>query len=78
MRVPIFKQGSYLIASIQSALSDKDLVLLRDDLSAQVERHRARGVVVDVTALDVIDSLATRMLRNVAQMSFGVNSLKIT
>lgn len=68
MRVPILKQGSYLIASVQSALSDKDLLHLRDDLSAQVERHRARGVVVDVTALDVIDSFATRMLRTVAEM----------
>ena len=41
MRVPILKQGAYLIASVQSALSDKDLLLLRDDLSAQVEKHRA-------------------------------------
>jgi len=68
VRVPILKQGAYLIASVQSALSDKDLLLLRDDLSAQVEKHRARGVVVDVTALDVIDSFATRMLRTVAEM----------
>src|SRR5438128_5043013 len=68
MRVPILKQGSYLIASIQSSLSDTDLLHLRDDLSGQVEKQRARGVIVDVTALDVIDSFATRMLRTVAQM----------
>ena len=68
MRVPILKQGSYLIASIQSALSDKDLLHLRDDLSDQVEKHRSRGVIVDVTALDVVDSFATRMLRTVAEM----------
>ena len=68
MRVPILKQGGYLIASVQSALSDKDLLHLRDDLSDQVEKHRSRGVIVDVTALDVVDSFATRMLRTVAEM----------
>ena len=68
MRVPILKQGSYLIATIQSALSDDDLVRLRDDLSARVGKVRALGVIVDVTALDVIDSFATRTLRDLAQM----------
>jgi rsbT antagonist protein RsbS len=68
VRVPILKQGGYLIASVQSALSDKDLLHLRDDLSGQVEKYRARGVIVDVTALDVIDSFATRMLRTVAEI----------
>jgi rsbT antagonist protein RsbS len=68
MRVPILKHRGYLIASIQSALTDKDLLQLRDDLSEQVEKHRAQGVIVDVTALDVIDSFATRTLRTVAQM----------
>ena len=57
-----------MIASVQSALSDKDLLHLRDDLSDQVEKHRSRGVIVDVTALDVVDSFATRMLRTVAEM----------
>jgi rsbT antagonist protein RsbS len=68
MRVPILKQGSYLIASIQSALTDQDLVQLRDDLAAQVSKFRAQGVVVDVTVLDVMDSFATRTLRDLAQM----------
>ncbi len=68
MEVPILKQGSYLIASIQSALSDEDLVQLRDALVAQVGRFRSRGVIVDVTALDVMDSFATRTLRDIALM----------
>lgn len=68
MRVPILKQGSYLIASIQSALSDDDLLRLRDDLAAQVGKYRAQGVIVDVTVLDVMDSFATRTLRDLAQM----------
>lgn len=63
MAVPILKQGQFLIASIQSALSDEDLVKLRDDLADLVGRHRALGVIIDVTALDVLDSFATRTLR---------------
>jgi len=68
MRVPILKQRDYLIASIQSALSDADLQHLRDDLAAGVGRHRSRGAIIDVTVLDVIDSFATRTLRAVAHM----------
>lgn len=68
MQVPILKQGNYLIASVQSALSDDDLRLLRADLSDRVGRFRSTGVIIDVTALDVIDSFATRTLQSVAQM----------
>jgi rsbT antagonist protein RsbS len=68
MRVPILKQGGYLIASIQSALSDEDLLQLRDDLVEQVGRYRSRGTIVDVTVLDVMDSFAVRTLRGIAHM----------
>jgi rsbT antagonist protein RsbS len=64
--VPIMKQGDVLIASLQEALSDKALVELRDRLSEQVGRVRARAVVIDVTALDVVDSFATRTIRGIA------------
>jgi rsbT antagonist protein RsbS len=64
--VPILKQGDVLIASIQAALSDRDLDQLRDDLAERVGRFRSRGVVVDVTALDVLDSFATRTILSVA------------
>jgi len=69
MAVPILKQGLYLIASIQSALSDQDLIQLRDNLAELVGQHRARGVIIDVTALDVMDSFASRMLRAIAYMT---------
>jgi rsbT antagonist protein RsbS len=69
MAVPILKHSHYLIASIQSALSDEDLVGLRDDLADLVGRHRARGVIIDVTALDVMDSFATRTLRAITYMT---------
>jgi len=68
MRVPILKQGDYLIASIQSALSDQDLLQLRDDLSEQAGRFRSRGVIIDVTVLDVMDSFACRTLRSIAHI----------
>jgi len=66
--VPILKQGAYLIASIQSALTDSDLIQLRDALVGQVGSYRSRGVIVDVTALDVLDSFASRTLRDLAHM----------
>jgi rsbT antagonist protein RsbS len=66
MPVPILRQGDILIASIQAALSDDDLIQLRDDLSDRVGRFRARGVIVDLMALDVLDSFATRTIRGIA------------
>jgi rsbT antagonist protein RsbS len=66
--VPILKQGEFLIASIQSALSDNDLLALRDALVEKVVALRIRGVIIDVTALDVLDSFASRTLRDVAHM----------
>src|SRR6266571_3131135 len=68
MHVPVLKQHDYLIASIQSVLSDADLIGLRDDLAKQVGQYRSRGVIIDVTVLDVIDSFATRTLRAIAHM----------
>ena len=66
--VPILKQGQYLIASVQAALRDADLVNLRDALTEQVGTYRSRGVIVDVTALDVLDSFACRILSDIASM----------
>ena len=66
MAVPILKQGGYLIASIQAALTDADLLQLQDNLVNGVGKFRSRGVIVDVTALDVMDSFATRTLRTIA------------
>jgi rsbT antagonist protein RsbS len=68
MSVPILKQGPHLIATIQSALTDSDLLQLRDALVGKVGAYRSRGVIVDVTALDVLDSFASRTLRDLAHM----------
>jgi rsbT antagonist protein RsbS len=63
MSVAILRQGSYLIASIQSDLSDREVTDLRHELAELVGKHRSRGIVIDVAALDVIDSFVARALR---------------
>jgi rsbT antagonist protein RsbS len=67
MPVPILKQGEVLIASIQSNLDDRDLMQLRDDIAERVGRFKSRGVVLDVSVLDVMDSFATRTMRTIAE-----------
>jgi rsbT antagonist protein RsbS len=65
MSVAILRQGDYLIASIQSDLSDSEVLEFRQELTDLVGRHRARGIVIDVAALDVIDSFVARSLRSI-------------
>jgi rsbT antagonist protein RsbS len=69
MPVPILKQGTILIASVQAALTDSDAERLRHDLMERVSRYRAHGIIVDVTAIDVMDSFAARSLRTIAHMT---------
>lgn len=68
MTIPILKLGNFLIASIQSALTDADLSRLQDDLARQVGDLRSTGVIVDVTAADVMDSFTIRTLLDIAQV----------
>ncbi len=68
MRTPILKQGAYLIATLQPSAADADFLKLREDLLDLVCRSRAQGVIIDVTALDVLDSFASRSLKSLAQM----------
>jgi rsbT antagonist protein RsbS len=68
MAVPILKQGDILIASVQDALSDADLIELRNDLARRVGTARSRGVIVDVTVLDVLDSFSCRTLREIVDI----------
>lgn len=69
MKVPILKLGPYLIASVQESLTDADLLTLETELSQKVGQFGSRGVVVDVAALDVMDSFSTRMLRDISQVT---------
>ena len=67
--VSILRQGSYLIASIHTALDDSQMVRFQADLVDQIGRHRARGVIIDVAALDVLDSFGSSSLRDLAHMA---------
>jgi rsbT antagonist protein RsbS len=68
VEVPILKQADILVAIVQAALTDTDLLQLRSALVQKVVTTRARGVIVDLTAMDVMDSFASRTMREMAQM----------
>ena len=67
--VSIMRQGSTLIASIHTALDDTELVRFEHDLIAKIGEHRSPGVIIDVAALDVIDSFAALTLKRIAEMA---------
>jgi rsbT antagonist protein RsbS len=67
--VSILRQGSYLIASVHTALDDSQMVRFQRDLIDQIGQHRSRGVIIDVAALDVMDSFGSHTLRNIAEMA---------
>lgn len=68
-RIPILKLGTSLIVSIQVDMDDTTAMTLQEDLTQQIVRHRARGVLIDISALDVVDSFIGRMLANTAAMA---------
>ena len=67
--VSILRQGPNLVASIHTALDDTQMVRFRHDLIDAIGRQRARGVIIDVAALDVLDSFGSSTLRDIAEMA---------
>lgn len=67
--VSIQRQGSFLIASIHTALDDTEMVRFQQDLIEEIGQYRSRGVIIDVAALDVLDSFGSRTLRTIAEMA---------
>lgn len=67
--VSILRQGDTLVASVHTALDDTEMIRFQDDLIRQIGEHRARGVIIDVAALDVLDSFGSRTLRGIAEMA---------
>ena len=67
--VSILRQGAFLIASIHAALDDTELMRFQDDLVRQIGERRAHGIIIDVAALDVLDSFAASAMRDLAQMA---------
>jgi rsbT antagonist protein RsbS len=67
--VSVLRQGNFLIASVHTALDDDELLRFQQDVVAQIGTNRSQGVIIDVAAMDVIDSFGSRVLRNLAQAS---------
>ncbi|MER7981565.1 STAS domain-containing protein [Streptomyces sp. NPDC095817] len=68
-RVPVLQIGQVLLVSIQTDLDDQSVMLLQDDLAAKVVETAAHGVVIDITAVDIVDSFVGRMLSTIASIS---------
>jgi rsbT antagonist protein RsbS len=68
-RIPIIKMGEFLLVSIQVDMHDRLAMTLQDDLTASIVKHRARGVLIDISSLEIVDSFIGRMLANIAAMS---------
>ena len=68
-RVPILQIGDVLLVSIQTDLDDRSVMYLQDDLAARVVVSGARGVVIDITAVEIVDSFVGRMLATIASIS---------
>lgn len=68
-RIPILKMGPVLLVSIQVDMHDQLALTLQDDLTTRIVQTRARGVLIDISALEVVDSFIGRMLGNIAAMS---------
>ena len=67
--VSILRQGDTLVASVHTALDDSEMVRFQQDLVRQIGEYRARGIIIDVAALDVIDSFGSRTLRSIADIA---------
>lgn len=68
-RIPILKMGEFLLVSIQVDMHDQLAVTLQDDLTEQIVRHHAQGVLIDISSLEIVDSFIGRMIGNIAGMA---------
>jgi rsbT antagonist protein RsbS len=68
-RIPILQMGRFLLVTIQVDMHDQLALTLQDDLTAKIEKTGARGVLIDISALDMVDSFIGRMIANISGMS---------
>jgi len=68
-RIPILKMGVFLLVTIQVDMHDQLANTLQDDLTTKIAKERSRGVLIDISALDVVDSFIGRMIANISAMS---------
>jgi rsbT antagonist protein RsbS len=78
-RVPILRIGSTLLVSIQIDLQDQSVLQLQEDIAEQIAATRATGVIIDITAVDIVDSFIGRMLSTIGSMSrlFGAETVLV-
>ena len=67
--IPILRMGEFLLITVQVDMHDRLAMQLQDDLTEQIVRYGARGVLIDISALEIVDSFIGRMLGNIASMS---------
>ena len=68
-RIPILKMGPYLLVTIQVDMHDQLALTLQDDLTSRIAKERAKGVLIDISSLDVVDSFIGRMIANISAMA---------
>jgi rsbT antagonist protein RsbS len=68
-RIPILKMGDFLLVTIQVDMHDRLVMALQDDLTERVSKHASKGVLIDISALEIVDSFIGRMIANIAAMS---------
>ena len=68
-RIPILRIGEFLLVTIQVEMHDRLVMGLQDELTQQIVLHRARGVLIDISSLEVVDSFIGRALGNIAKMA---------
>ena len=68
-RIPILKMGEFLLVTIQVDMHDRLALTLQDDLTSQIVQHKAKGVLIDISTLEMVDSFIGRMLGSIASMA---------
>jgi rsbT antagonist protein RsbS len=68
-RIPILRMGDFLLVTIQVDMHDQLAIALQEDLTAKIAEHSSRGVLIDISSLEIVDSFIGRMLANIASMS---------
>ncbi len=76
-RIPILRMGEFLLVTIQVDMHDRLALTLQDDLTSRIAETNARGVLIDISALEIVDSFIGRMLNNIAAMSRVLDAVTV-
>ena len=76
-RIPILKMGDALLVTIQVDMHDRLAMTLQDDLTAGIVKHRSKGVLIDISALEIVDSFIGRMFSNIAAMARVLDAVTV-